>query len=74
MAALAEDSDWVSILPTAAQLTTDWAVNSTGKPVGQNPDTVFRLSPEGYLWANNHTVSSRTGFGHLYYHQPPERI
>lgn len=62
----AEDSAWVSIIPKTAALE-DWTVRFTGKPVGQNTDTVFRLSPEGYLWVNLHTSYSRTGFGHLYY-------
>ena len=64
--ARAEDSAWVSILPKTAALE-DWTIKFTGKPVGQNPDTTFRLSPEGHLWANNHTAFSRTGFGHIYY-------
>lgn len=64
--ARAEDSAWVSIIPKTAALE-DWTVKFNGKPVGQNPDTTFRLSPEGYLWANNHAAFSRTGFGHLYY-------
>jgi hypothetical protein len=64
--ARAEDSAWVSIIPKTAALE-DWKPKFTGKPVGQNPDTTFRLSAEGYLWANNHVDFSRTGFGHLYY-------
>lgn len=64
--ARSEDSAWVSIIPKTAALE-DWTAKFSGKPVGQNPDTTFRLSPEGYLWANNHTASSRTGFGQLYY-------
>jgi hypothetical protein len=62
----AEDSAWVSIIPKTAALE-DWTVKFAGKPVGENPDTLFRLSPEGYLWANHHTPASRTGFGQLYY-------
>jgi hypothetical protein len=64
--ARAEDSAWVSIIPKTAALE-DWTVKFAGKPVGENPDTLFRLSPEGHLWANHHTPASRTGFGQLYY-------
>lgn len=64
--ARAEDSAWVSIIPKTAALE-DWTVKFEGKPVGQNPGTTFRLSPEGYLWANNHLNFSETRFGQLYY-------
>lgn len=62
----AEDSAWVSIIPTGTELT-GWTPKFEGKAVGVNPDTTFRMSPEGYLWVNLHTAYSRTGFGHLYY-------
>ncbi len=62
----AEDSAWVSLIPTGTELT-DWTPKFEGKAVGVNPDTTFRMSPEGYLWVNLHTSYSRTGFGHLYY-------
>lgn len=64
--AKAEDSAWVSIIPTGQELT-NWVPKFEGKAVGVNPDTTFRMSPEGYLWVNLHTSYSRTGFGHLYY-------
>ena len=62
----AEDSAWVSLIPTGTELT-GWTPRFEGKGVGVNPDTVFRMSPEGYLWVDLHTPYSRTGFGHLYY-------
>lgn len=62
----AEDSAWVSLIPTGAELT-GWTPKFEGKAVGVNPDTTFRMSPEGYLWVDLHTSYSRTGFGHLYY-------
>jgi hypothetical protein len=62
----AEDSAWVSIIPTGTELT-GWTPKFEGKAVGVNPDTTFRMSPDGYLWVNLHTSYSRTGFGHLYY-------
>jgi hypothetical protein len=62
----AEDSAWVSIIPTGTDLT-GWTPKFEGKAAGTNPDTTFRMSPEGYLWVDLHTAYSRTGFGHLYY-------
>jgi hypothetical protein len=64
--ARAEDSAWVSIIPKTAALE-DWTVKFEGKPVGQNPDNTFRLSPEGYLYAYNHLNFSETKYGQLYY-------
>jgi hypothetical protein len=62
----AEDTDWVSMIPTGKELT-DWTPRFFGKAVGVNPDTVFRMSPEGYLWVDMHTPKSNVGRGHLYY-------
>lgn len=64
--ARAEDSAWVSLIPKTAALE-GWTAKFEGHPNGENTDTTFRLSPEGYLWANNHTAFSNTGFGQLYY-------
>src|SRR6185369_12610691 len=63
---LAEDTAWVNMIPTGKELT-GWTSRFYQKEVGSNPDTVFRMSPEGYLWVDMHTPQSRVGRGHLYY-------
>src|SRR4051812_8209825 len=63
---LAEDTAWVNMIPTGKELT-GWTPRFFGKAVGSNPDTVFRMSPEGYLWVDMHTSKSSAGRGHLYY-------
>ncbi|MEO6096489.1 MAG: family 16 glycoside hydrolase [Fibrobacteria bacterium] len=66
--AKAEDSAWVSIIPKTDTLE-GWSVKFEGsnRPVGLNPGNTFRLSPEGYLWANNNLSRLQTGYGQLYY-------
>jgi hypothetical protein len=64
----AEDTAWVSMITEGdfdGKNFKNWTARFSGKSEGDNIDTTFRMSTEGYLWANNHGTFK--SFGHLYY-------
>ncbi len=63
-AARAEDSTWVSLLN--GKDLRDWTPYFQKTGIG-NPDSTYRVSPEGYLDINIHISFNTTGFGHLFY-------
>lgn len=63
-AARAEDSAWVSLLN--GKDLRDWTPYFQKLGI-KNPDSVYRVSPEGYLHINITVDYNTTGFGHLFY-------
>lgn len=62
-AARAEDSAWVSLLN--GKDLRDWTPYFQ-KGVA-NPDSTYKVTPEGWLYVDIHVSFNTTGFGHLFY-------
>lgn len=62
--AAAEDSAWVSLLN--GKDLRDWTPYFQKTGIG-NPDSSYKVTPEGWLFVDIHVSYNTTGFGHIFY-------
>lgn len=62
--AVAEDSAWVSLLN--GKDLRDWTPYFQKTGIG-NPDSSYRVTPEGWLFIDHKVSYNTTGFGHIFY-------
>lgn len=60
----AEDSAWVSLLN--GKDLRDWTPYFQRTGIG-NPDSSYKVTPEGWLYVDIHVSYTTTGFGHIFY-------